>query len=102
MRTDGFQQEHTGGGCTALVRYFGNNGETDAGAIVITTANDPLAPQHDDEEVIVGVYAPNVFRDCGESIAAYYATAGEAVAWGREQTSLHEARARVPSHWQQA
>lgn len=57
LQSHGFELEHTGGNCTALVR---SNAVTD----VIVTGEDGTAPDDPREPVLVGVY----LRDGGESV----------------------------------
>lgn len=103
--TFGFHHVSTGGGCTALVRRFGAlryDDERDAGAIVLTADDeDPQAPTDLDAPCIVGLYNPCELFDGGGPFAyRTVPTLREALGWGREQTSIHEAQARLPAHWE--
>lgn len=51
---EGWQEEDTGGGCSALIKYDGRNNATR-----ITRENDPSAPQTMDESVVIGRYDHN-------------------------------------------
>lgn len=51
----GFSEESTGGGCTALIRHFGD------GYIMVTEAGTADAPTNWSETVTIGFYASDDF-----------------------------------------
>ena len=107
-RGAGFVGEGTGGGCMALVRYFGSIPDgpdvRDLGTITITNG-DAHIPLSLDAEAIVCVNRPGAWThgidDHGDPLVRV-TTLREALAWGSEQTSHAEALARVPASWTEA
>lgn len=106
-----FRFQPTGPGTSALVRLFGEKRDTqgcvesDAGAIVITRrAGECFAPVELEEQALVGVYPPNEWTEehwSNEVRTFTGMTVREAIAWGMELTSHHEAISRLPAHWEE-
>lgn len=65
----GFTETTTGGNCTALERQHADLGVY----VLLTAANDAMAPEHDDEPVTLGLYA----MGNGEELGTISAENGE-------------------------